>query len=70
MSCTETAGIEILQAVKKISPDTKVIMLTKNALIKSILNAMKRGAYEFIEKPVDVDKLNTVIQKALDNIER
>lgn len=53
-------GIETLKQIKKERPDIEVIMLTGQATVKSGIEAMKHGAIDFLEKPVD---LNVLMEK-------
>jgi len=53
-------GIETLKQIKKARPDIEVIMLTGQATVKSGIEAMKYGATDFLEKPVD---LNVLMEK-------
>jgi DNA-binding NtrC family response regulator len=56
-------GIETLKKIKAERPDIEVIMLTGQATVKSGIEAMKHGASDFLEKPVD---LNILMEKILD----
>ncbi len=53
-------GIETLKKIKEERPDVEVIMLTGQATVKSGIEAMKHGASDFLEKPVD---LNVLMEK-------
>ncbi len=59
-------GIELLKAVKEISPETVVVMITAHATAETAVEAMKLGAYDYITKPFKVDEIKLVIQKALE----
>jgi len=59
-------GFEVLKAVKEISPDTIVIMITAFGTTESAIEAMKLGAYDYINKPFKIDEIRLVIQKALE----
>ena len=50
-------GIETLKQIKAARPDIEVIMLTGQATVKSGIEAMKHGASDFLEKPVDLNDL-------------
>jgi len=57
-------GIETLTQMKEIRPDIEVIMLTGQATVQSGIEAMKHGAIDFLEKPVDLDVLMEKIRLA------
>ena len=57
-------GIETLKRIKKDRPDLEIIMLTGQATVKSGVEAMKLGAEDFLEKPVDLKVLLEKIGKA------
>lgn len=50
-------GIETLKRIKEKRPDLEIIMLTGHATVKSGIEAMKLGAEDFLEKPVDLNEL-------------
>ncbi|HSC28113.1 MAG TPA: response regulator, partial [Vicinamibacterales bacterium] len=50
-------GIELLQQVREADPDAAVIVLTGAADVKTAIESLKLGAYDFIMKPVNVDEL-------------
>lgn len=58
-------GIQVLKAIKKLSPQTNVIIITAYGSGDRVINAMKYGAYEYIEKPFDVPRLMSVVEEAL-----
>ena len=57
-------GIETLKQIKGARPDVEVIMLTGQATVKSGIEAMKYGATDFLEKPVDLNVLMEKIRAA------
>ncbi len=57
-------GIETLKRIKEKRPDVEVIMLTGQATVKSGIEAMKHGAMDFLEKPVDLNILMEKIKVA------
>jgi DNA-binding NtrC family response regulator len=61
-------GLEILEEIKKLREESLVIMMTAYGDINTSVKAMKLGAYDFVEKPFDFDKLKHTIAKALDTI--
>jgi len=60
----EMDGIEILKKVKDYYPETMVIMITAYGAVDKAVDAIKLGAYDYIEKPFDNDKLVALINKA------
>src|SRR3569833_3798044 len=59
-------GLELLDMVKTLDPDLPVIMISGHGNIVSAVSAIKRGAYEFLEKPIKSDRLLLVIERALE----
>ena len=59
-------GLELLDLVKRLDPDLPVIMISGHGNIETAVNAIKRGAYEFLEKPFKSDRLLLVVQRALE----
>ena len=57
-------GIEVLERIKRRKPDIQVVLLTGHATVEKGVEAMKQGALEFLEKPIDLSKLSEVIHKA------
>ena len=57
-------GIETLRQIKEKRPDLEIIMLTGHATVKSGIEAMKLGAEDFLEKPVDLNELLEKIGEA------
>jgi len=60
------SGLEALQAMRVINEDTVEIMATAYASLDSSIEAMNKGAYSYITKPVNMDDVLTVIDKALE----
>ena len=59
-------GLEFLTAVREIDPDAAVIVLTGVADVKMAIESLKRGAYDFIIKPVNVDELLIAAERGLE----
>ena len=57
-------GIETLGEIKKAYPLTEVIMLTAHATVESAIEGMKRGAYDYLMKPCDIDQLMNKVKEA------
>jgi len=59
-------GIEVLQNLMEASPDTPVIMISGHGNIESAVDAIKKGAFDFLEKPLDLNRLLITIRNAFD----
>ena len=57
-------GLETLQKIKEKDPDTEIVMLSGQGSLKSGVEAMKLGAEDFLEKPVDLNELLKRIEEA------
>ena len=60
-------GIEALVEIRKISPYVPVLMMTAYASVKTAVEALKSGAFEYLIKPLDIDELKILIEKALEH---
>jgi two-component system response regulator AtoC len=60
------SGIDILKRVKEDSPYTNVILITGNASAETAVEAMKEGAFDYITKPFNFEKLKVQVSKALE----
>ncbi len=59
-------GADALVEIRKVAPRSKVIMLTAFATIENAVDAMKRGACEFISKPFKINELLTTVRRILE----
>jgi DNA-binding NtrC family response regulator len=59
-------GFEVLRAVKARAPETEVVMMTAYATVTDAVEAMKQGAYDYLQKPFDPDDASLVIARALE----
>jgi len=57
-------GIEVLSALKEKSPELQIILLTGHATLDKSMEALKLGAFDFLEKPVDIGVLSESIRDA------
>ncbi len=57
-------GIEILRKIKAERPDTQVIMITAYGKIKSAVEAIKLGAYDYVAKPFKFSEINVIVENA------
>src|SRR5512136_2872787 len=60
------SGIEVLKFVQEYSPTTQVIILTNYADVKTAIQTIKLGAYDFLAKPYDIDELFNTIHRAIE----
>jgi DNA-binding NtrC family response regulator len=61
-------GNQILKRCKEISPDTEVIVITGYASLQSAIQAIKKGAYDYITKPFKLDEVRNVVKEALEKV--
>src|SRR5690606_26367632 len=59
-------GIEFLDKVRDINPDVPVIMISGHGTIETAVEAVKKGAYDYIAKPPDLNRLLITIRNAMD----
>jgi DNA-binding NtrC family response regulator len=62
---TRPHGMEILQKARKLVPPPMVVVITAFGTIETAVEAMKKGAFDYLEKPFKVDELRLTIQRAL-----
>ncbi len=60
-----TEGFAVLDEIMALKPDTKVIVASGHGARESALQAIARGAYDFYQKPVDIDALGHIVRRAL-----
>ena len=61
-------GLALLDEIKKLHPDLPVIMISGHGTIETAVSAIKRGAYDFIEKPFKADRLILIAERALETL--
>ncbi len=59
-------GIDILKSVKRDNPDIPVVIISGHGNIEIAVAAIKQGAYDFIEKPFNIDQLMVVVSRAME----
>ncbi len=62
-------GIEVLEAIKKIKPEIPVVMISGHGDLDTAVNTMKLGAFDYISKPPDLNRLLNTVRNALDRKE-
>ena len=61
-----TTGIELLGPLKEKAPDAVVIMMTAHPTVDRAVEAMKLGAFHYVQKPVDMEQLSVLMDKGLE----
>jgi DNA-binding NtrC family response regulator len=61
-------GIETLKQIKALKRDLLVIMMTAYEDVKTVINAMKMGAYDYLVKPLEIEELDLIVEKALETL--
>lgn len=62
----QLSGLELLARVKARSRDTLFVLMTAYGTVEGAVEAMKQGAYDYLSKPIDMQRLRAVVQKALE----
>jgi DNA-binding NtrC family response regulator len=62
----DTDGLQVLRAAKELDADVLVILMTAFSTIESAVEAMKQGAYHYIDKPLNLDELLVMVGNALE----
>jgi len=62
-------GLEVLEKIKEDDPEIVVVVITGHATIESAVEAMKKGAYDFIPKPFTPESLRVIVKRALNSRE-
>ncbi|GAA3599173.1 sigma-54 dependent transcriptional regulator [Flavivirga amylovorans] len=62
-------GVEVLEAVKKIKPETPIVMISGHGDLDTAVNTMRLGAFDYISKPPDLNRLLNTVRNALDKKE-
>ncbi len=60
------SGYELLEEIKKINPEITVIIMTAYGNIQEAVSALKNGAYDYLTKPLDLDEVDLLINRALE----
>jgi DNA-binding NtrC family response regulator len=65
----DTSGIDVLAKLKEAQPELEALMLTAHGSIETAIQAMRRGAYDYLTKPVNPAELEIHIQKAFEKVQ-
>jgi len=60
-------GLAVLQVAAEYSPATKVILITAHSSVETCRKALQQGAFDYIEKPLDIDELRAVVTRAAEH---
>ena len=63
------SGLELLRKIKEMAPRTEVAIMTGHGSIESAVDAMRRGAYDYIEKPFRVERLRQLLQRMAEKVQ-
>ena len=61
-------GIETLKSVRKLSSDIIVIIITAHGDIETAVSSIKLGAYDFVEKPFELNRISVLVKKAMETV--
>lgn len=62
------SGLEALSEIKSFNPAIPVIIMTAYSSVEAAVDAIKQGAYDYLTKPLDFDKLKLAIERAMENV--
>jgi len=62
------SGMDLLEQVQKVDPEQCVVMMTAHGSIKTAVEAIQKGAFNYLEKPIEGDQLCLAVRKALEHI--
>src|SRR4051794_16726077 len=60
-------GIELLQKIRAESPDTPVVLMTAFATISTAVQAMRLGAFDYVQKPFESDEILVIVDRAIEH---
>ncbi len=67
MRLPDASGLDVLEELKKTWPELPIVMITAYGVIDDAVAAMRKGAYDFITKPIDYAKLSSAVKNALES---
>src|SRR5438270_1757830 len=62
-------GIEVLEQLKQVSPDTEVVIMTGHASVETAIDAVRLGAFDYITKPCKLAQIETILRKTVEKRE-
>ena len=63
----DKTGIDVLEAVKIINPEISFVMVTAYGTVENAVKAMRLGAYDYLAKPIDLDELDLLLERIIEN---
>ncbi len=66
MRMPDGTGLDVLDAVKHDAPDTAVVVMTAFGTVANAVDAMKRGAVDYVTKPIDLDEVDVIAARAIE----
>ncbi len=63
----DLTGLEVLEHIKRINPEISFVILTAYGTVENAVKAMRLGAFDYISKPVDLDELDIMIERIIEN---
>jgi two-component system response regulator HydG len=63
----KVSGLQALEAIKEINPSIPIIIMTAYSSVETAIAAMKKGAYEYLTKPLDFDELRLKMEQAMEH---
>lgn len=63
----DITGLDVLEHVKKINPEISFVILTAYGTIENAVKAIRLGAFDYISKPVDLDELDMLLERIIEN---
>ena len=64
----EMSGMEILKNIKQLSPATPFILMSSYGDMDTVIEALREGAFDYIRKPIDLDLLTQILQRAREEV--
>lgn len=62
----DLSGLEVLSESRRVQPDLPFIVITAESTMANAIEAMKRGAFDYLTKPIDLDELRLLVERALE----
>ena len=64
---TPLSGMDVLESFRKSAPDTPVVLLTAFGSVETAIQAMKRGAFDYLSKPINLEELVLMAARAIEH---